>query len=191
MCSSDLFFRQVYEGLKPFASGSDIVGLAGADVSEPEEHIPALVEEFNRKGDAPFQLRIGVPSEFETVVAQRGQQRVITGELNPIFQGIYSSRIEVKQWIRSLENLLTVAEKLGSLSNWLGAPFDMASLWRAWEPMTFNQTHDLASGVMVDKVFDDTLRGYEFSKRLGDELVRTSLEKLVSKIERASCRERV
>ena len=179
----DYFFRQVYEGLKPFARGSDIVGLAGADVSEPEEHIPALVEEFNRKSDAPFQIRIGVPSEFETVVAQRGQQRVITGELNPIFQGIYSSRIEVKQWIRSLENLLTVAEKLGSLSNWLGAPFDMASLWRAWEPMTFNQTHDLASGVMVDKVFEDTVRGYEFSKRLGDELVRTSLEKLVSKID--------
>lgn len=179
----DFFFRQVYEGLKPFARGSDIVGLAGADVSEPEEHLPFLTKEFNRSSDAPFQIRIGVPSEFEAVVAQRGQQPVVTGELNPIFQGIYSSRIEVKQWIRSLENLLTVAEKLGSLNDWLGMPFDMASIWRAWEPMTFNQTHDLASGVMVDKVFDDTVRGYEFAKRLGEEAVRTSLQKLVSKID--------
>jgi alpha-mannosidase len=179
----DYFFRQVYEGLKPFARGSDIVGLAGADVSEPEGHLPDLIEEFNRKSDVPFQIRIAVPSEFEAAIAKRGEQPVITGELNPIFQGIYSSRIEVKQWIRSLETLLTAAEKLGSLNNWLGQPFDLANLWRAWEPVTFNQTHDLASGVMVDKVFDDTVRGYEFAKRLGDEMVRTSLEKLISRID--------
>lgn len=179
----DYFFRQVYEGLKPFARGNDIVALAGADVSEPEEHFPALMEEFNRKSDAPFRIRIAVPSEFEAAIAQRSQQPVITGELNPIFQGIYSSRIEVKQWIRSLETLLTAAEKLGALSNWLGTPFDMASIWRAWEPMTFNQTHDLASGVMVDKVYDDTVLGYEFAKRLGDELHRSSFDTLVSKID--------
>jgi alpha-mannosidase len=178
----DLFFRQVFEGLKPFARGNDLVSLAGADVSEPEEHFMAMMEQFNRRADAPFRLRIGLPSEFEAAVAKREQQ-VITGELNPIFQGIYSSRIEVKQWFRSLENVLTVAEKLGSLNNWLGMPFDLATVWRAWEPVTFNQTHDLASGVMVDKVYDDTIRGYEFAKRLGDELVNTSFDKLISKID--------
>ena len=31
-------------------------------------------------------------------------------KLNPIFQGVYSSRIEIKQWYRSLESLLTTAE---------------------------------------------------------------------------------
>src|SRR5262245_16048611 len=178
----DLFFRQVFEGLKPFARGNDIVGLAGADVSEPEEHFMKLMEEFNRGSDAPFRLRIGIPSEFETAVTKRDLQ-VVTGELNPIFQGIYSSRIELKQWYRSLENILTVAEKLGSLNNWLGMPFDLATVWRAWEPVTFNQTHDLASGVMVDKVYEDTIRGYEFAKRLGDELTNSSLEKLISKID--------
>ena len=115
--------------------------------------------------------------------SQNASSQVVTGELNPIFQGIYSSRIEVKQWYRSLENVLTVAEKLGSLNNWLGMPFDLATVWRAWEPVTFNQTHDLASGVMVDKVYEDTMRGYEFAKRLGDELINTSLEKLISKID--------
>ncbi|MEW5976235.1 MAG: glycoside hydrolase family 38 C-terminal domain-containing protein [Acidobacteriota bacterium] len=179
----ETFFREVYDGLKPFARGNDLVGLAGADVSEPEEHLPRLVEEFNRKSDAPFQIRIAVASEFEKAVAQRPEQPVVTGELNPIFQGIYSSRIEVKQWIRSLETLLTGAEKLGAIENWLGGSFDLASAWRAWEPMTFNQTHDLASGVMVDKVYDDTLRGYEFAQRLGKELVQSSFESLVSKID--------
>ena len=158
------------------------MSLAGADVSEPEDHFMAMMEEFNRRGDAPFRLRIGLPSDFEAAVAKRDRP-VVSGELNPIFQGIYSSRIELKQWYRSLENVLTVAEKLGSLNNWLGMPFDLATVWKAWEPVTFNQTHDLASGVMVDKVYEDTVRGYEFAKRLGDELINGSLEKLISKID--------
>ena len=37
--------------------------------------------------------------------------------------------------------------------------------------MLFNQTHDLMSGVMTDRVYDDTIRGYDFSKRIaGDEV---------------------
>ena len=35
----------------------------------------------------------------------------------------------------------------------------------------------------MDKVYDDTIRGYEFAKRLGDELINTSFEKLISKID--------
>jgi alpha-mannosidase len=178
----DLFFREVYKGLLPFSRGGDMVGLAGEDVSQPEGHLPEMVARFNRKNDAPFTLKIGLPSEFEAAVAKR-QHEVITGEMNPIFQGIYSSRIEVKQWIRSLETLLTGAEKLGSINNWMGVPFDLSQTVRAWEPVTFNQTHDLTSGVMVDKVYEDTIRGYEFAKRLGRELVHTSLEQLISRID--------
>ena len=39
-------------------------------------------------------------------------------------------------------------------------------LWRAWEPGLFNQTHDIASGVMTDHVYEDTLSSYRFSQRL-------------------------
>ncbi|MBU1904572.1 MAG: hypothetical protein KJ573_13405, partial [Proteobacteria bacterium] len=43
---------------------------------------------------------------------------VIGGELNPIFQGTYSSCIELKQRTRELERLLTMAEKLGVLNRY-------------------------------------------------------------------------
>ena len=77
----------------------------------------------------------------------------------------------MKQRTRDLERLLTTAEKLGVLCRWLGVPADDDVLWRGWEPMLFNQTHDLMSGVMTDRVYDDTIRGYDFSKRIaGDEV---------------------
>ena len=179
----DRFIRERFDGLGRFARGPDRVGLAGDDVSEPEEHVPVFLEEFNRQKNAPFTLRFGVPTEFESVVAKRSDRQVIKGELNPIFQGIYSSRIELKQWYRGLEVLLTSAEKLASLAGWLGLPVDTEGLWRAWEPVLFNVTHDLASGVMTDNVYEDTLRGYHFSKRLGDELTEGWLQGIASKVD--------
>ena len=148
------------------------MALAGADVCEPEEHVPVLVEQFNRQAGAPFELRIAVPTDYEAAGRPAGRPRpVVRGELNPIFQGAYSSRIELKQRTRELERLLTTAEKLGVLLGWLAMPADQDLLWRAWEPMLFNQTHDLMSGVMTDRVYDDTIRGYDFSKRIADDEV--------------------
>lgn len=175
------FFREKFKLLKPHFRGSDCVGLAGADVCEPEEHVPALVEQFNRQPGAPFTLWIGVPADVEAVVAQRSDRPVVSGELNPIFQGTYSSRIEVKQWTRNNERLLTTAEKLCVLSRWLGMPADEHELWRAWEPTLFNHAHDLMSGVMTDRVYEDSVRSYAFSKRLADEMVEQGLENLASK----------
>ena len=69
-------------------------------MSEPEEHLAARVEEFNRDPKAPFTMRLAVPADFEAVISRRTDRPVFKGELNPIFQGIYSSRIELKAWMR-------------------------------------------------------------------------------------------
>src|SRR5208282_5643538 len=85
--------------------------------------------------------------------------------------------------MRKMEGLLSSAERLGALARWLGATVDPDQLTRAWEPALFNVTHDLASGVMVDKVYDDVLRGYNFSKRSADDLVQNSIEHIASRID--------
>ena len=54
--------------------------------------------------------------------------------------------------MRSLEQSLLTAEKLAVLAKASGAKVDDQMTWRAWEPVLFNQTHDLASGVMTDRV---------------------------------------
>ena len=176
------FMEERFAQLAPFARGPERVGLAGADVCEPEEHVPGLIEEFNRRPDRPFDLKLASPAEYEAVVEERADDlEVVTGELNPIFQGIYSSRIGLKQRTRELERLLTTAEKLGVLLDWQGV--ESGDLWRAWEPMLFNQAHDLMSGVMTDGVYEDSIRGFDFSRQLAGEEVESRLRGLVSGID--------
>ncbi|HZT32298.1 MAG TPA: glycoside hydrolase family 38 C-terminal domain-containing protein [Bryobacteraceae bacterium] len=177
------FANERFASLDPYARGNDRVALAGADVSDPEEHLPGMIRQFNQ-APHPFRIRFGTPAEYEAVVNQRAAPRPVeSGELNPVFQGIYSSRIEVKQAIRNLERLLTAAEKFSVIADWLGMPADRAALDRAWEPMLFNQTHDLASGVMVDKVFEDTMQSYRYSERLAGEIIGQRLEYICSQID--------
>ncbi len=177
------FFQRRFNLLNPHVRGAERVGLAGADVSEPEDYVPPLIAEFNRQLDAPFTIRHTVPAEFEAVVARRGNLPVVTNDFNPIFQGSYSSRIELKQLTRTLEFLLLTAEKLSALSSWLGTPSDDAMIWRAWEPVLFNQTHDLASGVMTDYVYEDTLRSYDCSKRLTEETIESRWQSIAAHID--------
>jgi alpha-mannosidase len=178
------YVQQRYESLAPFARGAARVGLAGADVSPAEEHLPRMVAQFNARPDAPFALRFAVPADYEAAVAAEGRDRPVwRGELNPIFQGTYSSRIELKQRTRELERLLTTAEKLGVIDRWLGGSADDETLWRAWEPMLFNQAHDLMSGVMTDHVYEDVVRGYDFSQRLAEEELEARLHSVEGKID--------
>jgi alpha-mannosidase len=182
----DRYARQQWDALGNYSRWPERVAVAGADVIEPEEALPIRVGEFNADGKKLFTMRFGEPTDFESVVAQRPPQPVVSGELNPVFQGVYSARIELKQWMRSLERILATAEKLSALASWLGFPADNSNLTRAWEPVLFNQAHDLASGTMVDKVYEDTIRGYQFSKSLGEEMVETNIDALASQIDTRS-----
>ncbi len=179
----DRYARGQWEALGNYSRWPERVAVAGADVIEPEAALPSMVAESNREGKLPFVLRFGVPSDFEVAVAKRPDRPVLSGELNPVFQGVYSSRIEIKQWMRELERVLASAEHLGALASWLGFPADNAGLARAWEPVLFNQAHDLSSGTMVNKVYGDTVRGYQFSKSLAEEMVETNLDAIAAKID--------
>jgi alpha-mannosidase len=177
------FFQDRFNYLGRYTRASERVGLAGADVSEPEEHVPPLLRQFNLDASAPFTVRYAVPTDFEKVVAKRPDVPTLRGDFNPIFQGTYSSRSELKQRTRKVEDLLLTAEKLGALASWLGAPPDPKLAWRAWEPVLFNQTHDLASGVMTDLVYEDTVRGYEFAERLGAQSIDAAWEEIAARID--------
>jgi alpha-mannosidase len=177
------WMKDRFESLNRQSRFGDRVGLGGADVCEPEEHLPACVEQHNRQPNTALQLRLAVPADYEKIAAERTDRPTVTGELNPIFQGAYSSRIELKQMQRELERLLTTAEKFAALAQGPEKPAASDALWRAWEPVLFNQTHDLASGVMTDHVYEDTVASYRFSQRLAEELVDSGLDAMSARID--------
>jgi alpha-mannosidase len=181
----DRYARGIWESLGNYTHQPDRVAMAGADVADPEETLPELVHEFDHQANQPITLRFGLPTDFEAVADARKDRPVVTGELNPVFQGVYSSRIEVKQWMREDERVLTTAEKISAENSLLKAPASTEELMKAWEPVLFNQAHDLSSGTMVDKVYLDSIHSYEFSKTLGEEMIGAGLDALSSKIDTA------
>ena len=183
------FVRSRYDHLKPYAATPVLLGLSGVDLGEPEPHLPVLAEELNRNAAAPFETVVATPDEYLAALREAlkagDRLSVVKGDFNPIFQGCYSSRIEVKQWNRELERLLTTVEKMDALAAWLGLPVDGPALERAWEPVLFNQFHDCICGVQVDKVFEDTMRSYHYSRRLGSELLENRLASVAARINTA------
>jgi len=177
------YVRGEWDALGQYSRWPDRVALVGSDVTEPEEPFPELVKEFNQSSGSPIQLRFGVPTDFAAVVAHRPEQPVITGELNPVFQGVYSNRTELKQWVRRAEDLLTNAEKLTALAGVVGLPPNWVDSVRAWEPVLFNQAHDLMSGTMVDKVYLETIRGYEFSQDIGNAQIDAEINAIAGRMD--------
>lgn len=179
----DSYARAIWRSLGSYSQYSNRVALAGADVIDPESALPEMVHEFDGQANQPFTIRFGVPANFESIVARRADHPVIRGELNPVFQGTYSSRIELKQTLRKSERLLTEAEKLSALEASFGSRPRVSGLNRAWEPVLFNEAHDLISGDMVDKVYRDTIRGYQFSDSLAESMISHGLDLLASDID--------
>lgn len=178
------FVKMKFDSLSKYSGlGKDRVGLAGWDVENPQEVLPKMVREFSRLQEMPFNLRFSVPTEYEATMDKRNDRIIFSGEFNPIFQGVYSSRIELKQNLRSVERILLTAEKLGAINNLLGNTTDDSDVWRAWEPTLFNQAHDLMSGVMTDHVYKETVAGYDFSRKLGEEIVNNRFDFIVSRID--------
>ena len=177
------FMKERFHALDANAHGPDRVGPAGVDVSEPEDHLAPRTEEYNRDSKAAFTIRLAVPSEFEAAVSRRTDRPVFKGELNPIFQGIYSSRIELKNWMRLTERQLLNAEKLSVIAGLLGSPANLSAIMSGWEPVLFNETHDLASGVMTDHVYDDTVGSYAYSERRAGAIIDSKWDVLASRID--------
>ncbi len=188
------FARERFDSLAPNSRSRDRVALAGVDVSAPEEHLAPMVEQYSKQPNKDLRLRLAVPTEYEAVAEKQKDWPGFKGEMNPIFQGIYSSRVELKQWMREMEQRLSAAEKLSAISQVLGAPsqqrfgdastkLDAQKFTDAWDLVTFNHAHDLASGVMTDHVYEDTVRTYEFAKRLSDQMQEAAWERLAANID--------
>lgn len=177
------FFTQRYSELDPNAAAGARVGLAGVDVSEPEDYVTPLIRQFNASPSSPFKIRFSVPTDFADVVARRKDHPTLSFDANPIFTGTFSSRVELHQITKGIEQTLLNAETFSAIDNWLGSGASDAELWQAWEPTLFNQTHDLASGTMNDHTYIDTVKSFGYSQRLADELSESRWQRVAAKID--------
>ena len=126
----------------------------------PSWHVAKKIKDFNEEQDE-FEFRFGLPREyFEALEREMGDSLpVSTGEMNPEFTGVYTTRSWLKKANRRAESSMLTAERLASLAIPLGYQFPEEAFLENWRKLVFSHHHDGICGCHIDLV-DELLTGY-------------------------------
>jgi alpha-mannosidase len=168
--------------LASHAMTENIMAPAGADLTPVEPHLLDMMDAYNRS-QSDVELLLATPSEYFKLLGAAPDFPTVTDDLNPVFQGCYSARIDVKQWNRALETLLMNGEKVDALAQSLGAESQAGRLWEAWRPVLFNQAHDIIGGCHVDAVFNNTMDRFKLAQADGEIVLEAGLQAIAEQID--------
>jgi alpha-mannosidase len=123
---------------------------------------------------------------FDAALAESRDYPVVKDELNPIFEGCYTTKSRIKAYNRQCESKLTAAEALAALANLeAGQAYPREKLEEAWRLALFNQFHDILCGASIHEANADNYALSERSLEGARQLIGASLASLASAIEPA------
>ncbi|MBL8133447.1 MAG: hypothetical protein JNL42_16420 [Anaerolineae bacterium] len=178
--------------LTPMANTDALLLMNGIDHAEPEPRVPAIIAQANKHLETAEIVQGTLAEHLARVRASGVTLPRFSGEFrwgrySEILQGVYSTRIHLKQANHGGETLLErYAEPLSALS-WLagaavppGVP-DMLDL--AWHWLLLNHPHDDIYGSGIDEVHHEMAFRFSQSKQIADALVRDSLRRLARQVD--------
>ncbi len=187
---AELALRQIREAvdtLAPMGHTSVVLLMNGIDHEEPEPRLPEILTLANdRLTDCEFHHGT-LEEHLEKVRAANPNLPEFSGEFrwgkySEVLQGVYATRIYLKQKNHRVENLLErYTEPLAGLAWLSGAEIPEGTqdlIWTAWRWLLKNHPHDDIYGCGIDQVHDEM--GYRFSQagQIGELIVRDSLRQL-------------
>lgn len=121
------------------------------------------LEAANSDPNARRKVQFGRLKDFCATLSEK-KLPVYYGEFNPTFSGCYTTRIGVKQRIRSAENALFAAELAAAL---VGETPDMDA---AWTQLSLAVFHDAACGCHHDACNVDVMRKLEYTRAAAEKV---------------------
>ena len=96
------------------------------------------------------------PKYLEAVKKHGADLPVHRGDLQHHAAGCYSANSFIKQWMRSTEHAMLLAEKWATVASHVaGTPYPRDQLTHAWKQVLFNQFHDILPGSSIELAYDD------------------------------------
>lgn len=194
----DLAITKIERAIKkltPMANTDALLLMNGIDHAEAEPRIPEVIARANAQLGAALDVEIvqgTLADHLARVRASGAALPTFSGEFrwgrySEILQGVYSTRIHLKQANHAGEVLLErYAEPLTALA-WLsgasippGVP-DMLNL--AWHWLLLNHPHDDIYGSGIDEVHHEMAFRFSQSRQIADALVRDSLRRLARQVD--------
>ncbi|GIL09064.1 MAG: glycosyl hydrolase [Chloroflexota bacterium] len=176
--------ERAIEKLKPMANTNALLLMNGIDHAEAEPRVPDIIARANAALPDTHITQGTLMDHLARVRAAGAALATFEGEFrwgrySEILQGVYSTRIHLKQLNHAGETLLErYVEPLTALA-WLsgarvlaGTP-DLVSL--AWHWLLLNHPHDDIYGSGIDEVHHEMLYRFSQSRQIGEALVRDHL----------------
>ncbi len=173
--------------LEPLSNTPARLLMNGIDHAEAQPCLPALIQ-LAKENFPDVTFRHATLGDHLAQVRAAGvdlpefQGEFRWGRYSEILQGVYSTRIYLKQINHRVETLLErYAEPLTAFA-WLGGANPPAGtpdlLWTAWRWLLKNHPHDDIYGSGIDPVHDEMLYRFSQAEQIGTILVRDSLRQL-------------
>jgi alpha-mannosidase len=179
-----LQIARIYNGLKRYSATNSVLAVSGTDdvFFKLNLSLVLIKDKANAVQDG-FKVKIATPIEFfDSIKNVENKLEVVNEDLNPVFQGCYSSRIKLKQYNRLLENKLYSCEAFSTIAWLLGSTYPNDKLNDAWEPILFSHFHDVICGTGSDRTCDETIKSYGFAEKLIDDMNKVTLRSLAELI---------
>jgi len=165
------------EILKKYKAVDIILLPNGADFARPQKITSKVVKEWNKK-NPDKEIEISTPEKYFQYLS--GEKiPVISEDFNPLFTGTYTSRVEIKQLNRYLENKIFLLELLHtfmSVENTADISEHIGLMDELEYYVLFNQFHDIICGSILDEGYRDVMEKYKNAERIIEELQ----EKIIS-----------
>jgi len=169
---------RVLQRLSRYATGEIILLGNGSDFARPQSSAPGLIKEWNNQ-HPDKKIVFSLPREVFQAWEKQGKNiPAVSADLNPLFQGTYCTRIDLKQQNRFLENYIEIAEKISVCI----PKADNEVTYRIEEAtklMLYNQFHDIICGSLIDEAYRDSLIKYQRASTLVGEAVNLSMDEFI------------
>jgi alpha-mannosidase len=182
--NSDLSYKQ-FEEIADFkkAVGSDdmlwVYGVGNHGGGPTREYILEALKWMKEPGKA--KVRFSTATEFFRKLRTYDLSKipVIAEELNPVFDGCYTSHAEIKRANRDAEAWTTTAEAVAAAATHFGFSYPRANFRRNWEEIAFNHHHDTLPGSGIHAPYARTLMQYARVIADDRDIVTRALESIV------------
>ncbi len=178
--------------LTPMANTDALLLMNGIDHAEPEPRIPQVVAQANESLEN-VEITHGTLSDHLNNVRSAGVDlpefcgEFRWGRYSEILQGVYSTRIHLKQQNHAAETRLErYTEPLTALA-WLsgadiptGTPDLLALAWR-W--LLLNHPHDDMYGCGIDEIHEEMAYRFSQTRQITEALIRDSLRQIARQVD--------
>lgn len=138
------------------------------------------VNKINSKAVAPTLKFSTTHDYFKKMSQENPKLPVVKKELNPVFDGCYTTHWDTKLHNRTCERLLIEAEITSSINKILG--FTYPELSGLWHKALFNQFHDILPGSAIKESYDYSNRQAEMVEEQCREKIIHNLANISQKI---------